>query len=90
MRLAVGAQPQHVFRMVVLQGMAPACGGLVVGLAAAFYLAKGLGALLYGVDTTDSTVLLCAPLILGAVALVACAIPARRAMHIDPVTALRD
>ena len=63
--------------------------GIVLGTAAAFGVTRLLSSLLFGVTTTDSATYVAVPILLGAVALVACYMPARRATRVDPMTALR-
>jgi ABC-type antimicrobial peptide transport system permease subunit len=88
-RLALGAQASQVRKMVVLQGMALAAVGLVLGLAAAFGLARLITAFLFGVTARDPLVFVGVPMLLCAVAFFAVWLPARRASRIDPLTALR-
>jgi len=88
-RLALGAPAGRVRRMVVLQGMALALTGLVIGVAAAFGLGRLMTTFLYGVTAKDPLVFTGVPILLAAVALVAVWLPARRASRIDPIIALR-
>jgi predicted permease len=88
-RLALGAQGAQVRRMVVLQGMGLALTGGVIGVAAAFGLARLVSSLLFGVTARDPLVFAGMPVLLGAVALVAVWLPARRASRVDPIVALR-
>ncbi len=88
-RLALGAQPAQVLRLVVGQGLALAAGGIAIGFAVSLMLTPMMAGQLYGVATSDPATLTGVPALLLAVALLACAIPARRAMRVDPVTALR-
>jgi putative ABC transport system permease protein len=88
-RLALGAAPADIFRLVVGRGMALATGGALLGLAAAFWLSRSLEALLFQVRPTDLLTFATVVIVLLAVALIACAIPARRATRVDPVIALR-
>lgn len=89
-RMALGAQAANVIAMVVRQGMAPVVTGLAVGLAGSLALGRTLSGLLYGVPAHDPGTLATASAVLAAAALVACAMPARRAAHIDPALALRE
>jgi len=88
-RLALGALPRDIFRIVVGRGMALAAGGAALGLAAAFWLSRSLEALLFQVRPTDPITFASVVIVLLAVALMACAVPARRATRVDPVVALR-
>jgi putative ABC transport system permease protein len=88
-RLALGALPRDVFRLVVGRGMLLAGSGAVVGLAAAFWLSRSLQALLFQVRPTDPITFASVVVVLLTVALVACYVPARRATRVDPVIALR-
>ena len=89
-RMAMGAEPESVRILVLRQGAALAAAGLALGVAGAFALTRFLGSQLYGVGTTDLRTFVVVPVVLGAVALVACYVPARRATRIDPVHALRE
>jgi ABC-type antimicrobial peptide transport system permease subunit len=91
-RMALGADRRDVLRMVLGQGLSLAFAGLVVGAAGSLVLARMLSSfakLLYGVRTSDPLTFVAASLVLTGAALVACYLPARRAMHIDPMRALR-
>ena len=88
-RMAVGAQRGDIFRLVVGQGMVVAIVGAVAGLGGAFGATRLLESMLYGVTATDALVFTSVPLILAIVALAACALPASRAVAVDPITALR-
>jgi ABC-type antimicrobial peptide transport system permease subunit len=88
-RMALGAAAGQVLAGVVRQGMIIASLGAVAGLAGALAITRVLKDALYNVSPLDAGVLLVAPLALLVVALLACAIPARRAARIDPVLALR-
>jgi putative ABC transport system permease protein len=89
-RVALGADRGDVVRMVVGQGMVPAIGGLVAGIAVALAALRLLGSLLYDVQPHDPAVLAAVITILAAVALLSCWLPARRATRIDPIEALRN
>jgi predicted permease len=88
-RLALGARGADVVRLVVGQGLRLAAVGVAVGVAAALVASRVLGALLFGVRATDPGTFLAIPLLLLAVALLASAVPALRALRTDPTTALR-
>ncbi len=88
-RMALGAQPSGVLRLVVIQGMTLALAGTALGLAAAFVLTRSMGTLLFGVTPTDPVTFIVVPLGLALVALFASYLPARRATRVDPVAALR-
>ena len=88
-RLALGAQPGAVLRLMVTQGIALACFGVAAGLLSASALLPLLRTQLFGVGVLDPPTLIGIPLLLIAIAAAACYLPARRAMKIDPVNALR-
>lgn len=88
-RLALGAQPGDVFRLVVRQGAALAAAGLAIGLVASWLLTPVLRSWLYEIEPTDPLTFAGVAIVLGAIALVATAIPARRATKVDPVLAMR-
>jgi macrolide transport system ATP-binding/permease protein len=88
-RMALGAQGWEVLNLVLRHGMMLAATGLIVGLAAAFAVTRLVAALLYGVDTSDPIVFGSVTVLLAAAAFAACYFPARRAVMIDPVIALR-
>jgi ABC-type antimicrobial peptide transport system permease subunit len=88
-RMALGAQTGAVQRLIVRQGMTLALIAVGIGLPAALAVAKLSASLLYGVRPHDVATFVSVPLFLGAVALVACWVPARRAAGVDPQIALR-
>ncbi len=89
LRLAVGAQPRQVLLLILKQGFVLTIVGVVFGLAAAFALTRLLSGLLFGVTAVDVTTFTTISLVLVIVSLLACYLPARRAMQIDPLSALR-
>jgi putative ABC transport system permease protein len=89
-RMALGAQPRDVFKLVVGQGIKLALLGVVVGLGAALGLTRLMKSLLYSVSATDPLTFSLIALLLLGVALLACWLPARRATRVDPLVALRN
>jgi ABC-type antimicrobial peptide transport system permease subunit len=89
-RLALGAEPGAVRRMVVMQGMRLALSGVVIGVAAAYGLSRYMSTLLFGVAARDPVVFVGVPLLLAIIALIAVWVPAARASQIDPLNALRS
>jgi ABC-type antimicrobial peptide transport system permease subunit len=89
-RMALGAQASTVLGMVLGQGVAVAGLGLAIGIAGSFALTRLLSSLLFNVSATDPLAFLSAPLLLGAVALAACYIPALRATRVDPAIVLKQ
>ena len=88
-RLALGAQTRNILRMVLRQGLGLAIAGAAVGLVCALIVAHLMAGLLYGVRPTDPLTFAGVALLLIGVALLACYIPARRAIRVDPLVALR-
>ena len=88
-RMALGAQTADVLRLVVRQGMAPVLSGLIIGIVAALALGRLLTTQLYQVSPHNPALLAATALTLGAVALLACFLPARRATFVNPIEALR-
>jgi putative ABC transport system permease protein len=89
-RVALGASSQDVLRLVIRQGMGPALAGIVVGLVGALALSRVLQSLLFGVVATDVPTYVGVGVILALAALVACWLPGRAALKLDPVTVLRE
>ena len=89
LRMTLGAQKSHVLKIVLGQGARLALLGVVIGLAAAAGLTRLMTTILYGVSATDPFTFSAVAIVLTLVALVACYIPARRAMRVDPLVALR-
>jgi putative ABC transport system permease protein len=89
LRMALGAEVGHVLRLVVGQGLALAGIGLAIGLVGAFALTRGLATLLFGVSATDPLSYIGISLLLAVTTLAASYIPARRAMRVEPLVALR-
>jgi len=89
-RVALGARPGNVFGMVLRQGLGAAAAGLTLGFIGAAALGRLLTALLYGISPTDTATFAGVAAVLVAVVLAACLIPARRAIRIDPLEALRS
>ncbi len=89
-RLAVGAQAGEIFRMVIGEGLKLCLSGLALGLAGALGFGRAVSSLLFGVTATDPATYVSVSLLLVSVAIAACYFPARRAMRIEPVAALRQ
>ena len=89
-RLALGAQPAHVRRSFLAQGLWVGGSGVIAGLAATFFVARLLRGFLFGIQPSDAPTVAAAAAVLLAVALIATWVPTRRAAHMDPTTALRS
>jgi putative ABC transport system permease protein len=89
-RLTMGARPSDVMALVLKEGLGQAAIGLAIGLGAAMVLMRWFSALLYEVSPADPITLASVAFVLLVTALLACVVPARRAMRVDPVTALRQ
>jgi putative ABC transport system permease protein len=88
-RMAIGAQPRDVFRMILGQGMLLTGAGMVIGLFGAYGLTRLMATMLFNIKPTDPATFAVVALLLTAVALLACYIPGRRATKVDPVDSLR-
>jgi ABC-type antimicrobial peptide transport system permease subunit len=89
-RLAVGAKTGEIFRMVIREGLNLSLTGLLFGLVGALWLGRAGSSLLFGVTATDPLTFITVSLLLTTVAIAACYFPARRAMKVDPIVALRQ
>jgi macrolide transport system ATP-binding/permease protein len=89
-RLALGATTHDVFALVVRDGMLLVVVGIAIGIASGLLAARSLATLLYGVTPSDVPTFIITTILLIGVALAACAIPARRAMRVQPISALRQ
>jgi putative ABC transport system permease protein len=88
-RMALGAQPRDILLMVTREGMWLALAGIVLGALGSLWVNKMIATLLYGVTATDPATLIAAAAVLAAGTIIACVLPARRASHTDPSSALR-
>ena len=89
LRLALGATPASVMRLIVSGGVRLVMTGIAMGCAGAYVAARYLRSQLFGVDPTDPVTWLAVSAVLMTVGLIACALPARRAMRIDPALTLK-
>ena len=89
LRLALGASTADAFRLVIWQGLRYVVVGATAGVVISLMLTRLIQGLLYGVEPADPLTLAAATLLLGAVAVIGCSIPAWRASRVDPTTALR-
>lgn len=88
-RMAIGARPFDVFRMILSQGMKLALIGVAIGLVGAFALTRLMTSMLFGVEPTDATTFTTISVVLITVAFLACYLPGRRATKVEPVVSLR-
>jgi ABC-type antimicrobial peptide transport system permease subunit len=88
-RMALGAGKRQLLRLVITQGFRPIFVGMVIGIVVSAGISRVLAAMLFGFDPGDGVLFLAVSLALGAIALVATYMPARRAMRVDPQVALR-
>jgi putative ABC transport system permease protein len=88
-RIALGARPRDVMRLILQHGARLAIAGSVLGVAGAFFLRKILASFLYGLSANDPLILCVVPCVMVGIIVAACWLPARRAMKIDPMVALR-
>jgi predicted permease len=88
-RLALGARPMNLLTLVMREGLSLAAAGIVIGLAAAWLLTRFIESFLFGVQARDTATFLTVPVVLLVAAMLGCLIPARRAMRVDPASALR-
>jgi putative ABC transport system permease protein len=88
-RLAMGAQPRDVLRLIMSRGILITCVGLLIGLPLAWGLAHLMASLIYGVSAGDMNTFTTVTLVMGAITLIACYMPTRKAMSVDPMIALR-
>jgi putative ABC transport system permease protein len=89
MRLALGAQPEEILKLMLSRGVILTGLGLLIGLPLSFMVANLLASLFFGVSSTDPLIFTSVPVLLTAISIWACYIPARRAMRVDPMVALR-
>jgi putative ABC transport system permease protein len=88
-RMALGAQPGNILKLVIGQALILVACGIAIGLTGAFLLTRVLSSLLFGVSNTDGFTFLLTSLVLGSIALLASYLPARRAARVNPMVALR-
>ena len=89
-RIALGSSARGIFELVLREGLMLIAAGFVLGAAGAFGLRRSLESQLFGVSAGDPIVLATVTVVLASVAILACALPARRATRIDPIIALAE
>ena len=89
-RMALGARPAGVMRTIVWKGLLPIAIGAILGVGAAYGLSQLMASQIYGVTATDPWTFAAVVVTLTAVGVLACVLPARRAMRVDPLVALRS
>ena len=89
-RMALGALPAQLLRMIVMEGLRPTLIGLVIGIASALAIGRLLTSVIFGVKTTDIATFSAVSGVLLAVSILASALPGYRAMRVDPMKTLRD
>jgi ABC-type antimicrobial peptide transport system permease subunit len=90
LRMALGANARTMVAMVAGRGLALTAAGLAIGLALAAAATRAMKSMLYGVDAADPAAFAAVSVLLGAIAFLACWVPARRASRVDPIVALRE
>ena len=88
-RIALGAQPRSILKLIVGRGLVLVSIGAVIGVFASFGLTRFIENMLFGITPTDPLTFVMIVALLGLVALLACLIPAQRAMRVDPIVVLR-
>jgi putative ABC transport system permease protein len=89
-RVALGAQPMHVIRLIVSEGLTVTLAGIVCGLVATAAATRALGSMLYGISPSDAATFVAVPALLAVVSVIAAYAPARRALRVDPLGVLRQ
>jgi putative ABC transport system permease protein len=89
LRMAIGAQAGDIFRMIIREGLTLSLTGVAIGLVGAWWLGRAGSSLVFGVTASDPLTFITVSLLLTAVSIAACYFPARRAMKVDPMVALR-
>jgi ABC-type antimicrobial peptide transport system permease subunit len=89
LRIAIGAQAGDIVRMILVEGLTLSLTGVAIGLVGALWLGRAGSSLLFGVTASDPLTFVTVSLLLTAVAVAACYLPARRAMKVDPIVAMR-